>query len=72
MDKPIGFTSERAAREYAREHYKDTELVIVASFAAGDIKLRTHWIDEPGSMLRSWEQVVFAGKGIKAMTGGDK
>lgn len=62
---PVAFVTEKAARDYASLEMRDRELSIVHSPHANN-KAGDYFIDAPGSMIRSFEQLLFEGLGRDA------
>jgi hypothetical protein len=65
----FAYLNEEAARNIARREFADFDIVIVHSPHDGNPSVKGHrmdyWIDQPG-LTRSWETVLYEGKGAKA------
>lgn len=72
METPqIAFPTEEAAREYAREHHKTDEIMVLHSAHNFNPKNENgerwdYFIEPSDTFVRSWEKVLFTGKGKNA------
>lgn len=64
IDKPIPFKTEDAARQHAATVLADKWLMIIHS--PHPENTHDYFIDHAGSMIRSWEKLLFLGKGRHA------
>lgn len=65
----FAYLTEEAARNDARREFADFEIIIIHSPNWHNPSVKGHtmdyWIDEPG-LVRSWERVLYSGKGRNA------
>jgi hypothetical protein len=66
----FAYLSEDAARNIARSEFADFEIMILHSPHDANPSVKgfrmDYWIDEPDTMIRSWETELFSGLGRNA------
>lgn len=64
------YLNEEAARNIARKEFADYDITIIHSPHGGNPIVNgqraDYWIDEAGTVVRTWERVLFEGYGSEA------
>lgn len=66
----FAYLTEEAARNIARSEFSDFNIMILHSPHGGNPSVKgfrmDYWIDEPDTMIRSWETELYSGLGRNA------